>query len=83
MLAQARELFGDETFTSRNAELAALTLTSGEIELATQWLRGDLDLDRDKLIDFLVELLLSVANDLATKAAEPGRTTRTDHDIRT
>jgi hypothetical protein len=70
-----------QAFTGTLADLAALTITNGELELVTQWLRGDLTLDRDELIDFLVDLLLTVATDVATKTA-PDRVAEPNNDIR-
>ncbi|MFD0533009.1 hypothetical protein ACFQY7_03690 [Actinomadura luteofluorescens] len=42
-----------------DVELTGLTLTAGLWELFTTWFRGDLDVDRDHLIDYTVALMLS------------------------
>ena len=47
-----------------DVELTALTLIGGGLELVTTWLRGDLAVDRDHLIDFIVALMVT-STDLA------------------
>ena len=44
-----------------DVELTALTLIGGVLELVITWLRGDLAVDREHLIDFIVALMLSAA----------------------
>lgn len=56
---QARELLGPHAPPAADAELLGLTLVSGAFELLTMWIRGDLDVTRDHLADFMVALLLT------------------------
>jgi len=42
---------------SRWATLAALILVAGGFDLVTQWLRGELDVTREHLEDFLVAMV--------------------------
>jgi AcrR family transcriptional regulator len=62
---QGRQLLGEHTPSDRDLELSTLVLVSGGLELATMWLRGDLDVSREHLADFVVALLLTNA-DIAT-----------------
>lgn len=78
MLDQARELLGDSAADGVHAELAARTVSHGGVELLTEWLRGDLDIDRGQLIDFLVAMILTaseittnVRREMAGAGAEP------------
>ncbi|MET9487628.1 TetR/AcrR family transcriptional regulator [Nocardia sp. NPDC006630] len=59
MLDQARELLGESAAEGIHAELAARTVSHGGVELLTEWLRGDLDIERGVLIDFLVAMILT------------------------
>jgi len=61
VVAQARELLGDHVAAQRNTELAALTVVSGLFDLTTHWLRGDLDIDRAQLVEFIVAMFLTSA----------------------
>jgi AcrR family transcriptional regulator len=56
---QVHEILGEVPVSDTDVELTALTLIGGGLELITTWLRGDLDVDRDHLIDFIVALMLT------------------------
>ncbi|HEY1916007.1 MAG TPA: TetR/AcrR family transcriptional regulator [Streptosporangiaceae bacterium] len=57
--AQVHEILGAAAAADEDVELTALTLIGGVLELVTTWLRGDLAVDRDHLIDFIVALMLA------------------------
>lgn len=48
------------------ARLMALTIMSGGLDLGAMWLRGDLDIDRDGLIEFMTMFIMS-----ATRSSAP------------
>ncbi|MFL6120631.1 TetR/AcrR family transcriptional regulator [Actinophytocola sp.] len=50
-------MLGDEAPPERDRELAALTLVHGTLELFASWLRGELDVTREHLTDFLVAMV--------------------------
>jgi len=62
MTNQSQELFGDLAPPRLDAELGAITLVSGMFELLGAWLRGELEVSREHLTDFLVAMLLSSSN---------------------
>ncbi|MCU1642697.1 MAG: transcriptional regulator [Nocardia sp.] len=70
MLDQARELLGESAAEGIHAELAARTVSHGGVELLTEWLRGDLDIDRGVLIDFLVAMILTASEITTTVRRE-------------
>lgn len=41
------------------SRLMALTIMSGGLDLGAMWLRGDLDIQRDVLIDFMTTFIMS------------------------
>jgi AcrR family transcriptional regulator len=57
-------LLGDDAPPPKDNELAALTLVHGTLELFAGWLRGDVDITREHLVDFLVAMVLTT-RDLA------------------
>ncbi|NDU71464.1 TetR family transcriptional regulator [Actinomadura sp. DSM 109109] len=57
--AQTRETLDQVPLPDADLELTGLTLTAGLWELFTTWFRGDLDVDRDHLVDYTVALVLS------------------------
>lgn len=72
---QAHEVLDQVPVSDADVELTALTLIGGGLELVTTWLRGDLAVDRDHLIDFIVALMvtstdLAAALDRETRPAE-------------
>lgn len=50
-------MLGDQAPPERDRELAALTLVHGTLELFASWLRGELNVTRDHLTDFLVAII--------------------------
>ncbi|MFF2557622.1 TetR/AcrR family transcriptional regulator [Nocardia sp. NPDC058058] len=70
MLDQGRELLGEDAVTGIQAELAARTISHGGLELVSEWLRGDLDIDRAQLVDFLVAMILTTAQITTTVRRE-------------
>jgi AcrR family transcriptional regulator len=62
--AQGVVLLGDQAPPPEDNELAARTLVHGTLELFADWLRGDVDITREHLIDFLVAMVLTT-RDLA------------------
>ncbi|WP_405489986.1 TetR/AcrR family transcriptional regulator [Nocardia sp. NBC_00511] len=61
MLDQGRELLGEAAVTGVHAQLAARTVAHGGLELLTEWLRDELDIDRAQLVDFLVAMILTAS----------------------
>jgi hypothetical protein len=61
---QAQELLGDAAPSRVDTELGAITLVSGALELLAAWLRGELEVTREHLTDFLVAMILT-ASDLS------------------
>ncbi|MEO3785501.1 TetR family transcriptional regulator [Actinocorallia sp. B10E7] len=61
-IAQTREVLDPLPLSDTDLELTGLTLTSGLWDLITAWLRGDLSIDRDHLIDYTVALLLTTTD---------------------
>lgn len=70
MLDQGRELLGEEAVTGLHAELSARTVAHGGLEILTEWLRGELDIDRAQLVDFLVAMILTAAQITTTVQRE-------------
>ena len=64
MTSQAQELLGDAAPSRVDTELGAITLVSGALELLAAWLRGELEVTREHLTDFLVAMILT-ASDLS------------------
>lgn len=56
---QFHELIGDVTLSETEVEMTALSMVGGAWELVATWLRGDLAVDRERLIDFIVSLMLT------------------------
>jgi len=61
---QSTELLGDRAAAEPDRTLGAVTMVSGTMEVFTSWLRGEVDVTRDHLEDFLVAMLLT-SGDLA------------------
>lgn len=57
VVEQGVVMLGDHAPPERDRELAALTLVHGTLELFASWLRGDLDVTREHLTDFLVAMV--------------------------
>lgn len=58
MTAQGRELLGTGAPAEPEATLSALTAVSGSLDLVAVWLRGEVPVDRDVLVDFLISTLI-------------------------
>lgn len=54
---QGAAMLGAQAPPERDRELAALTLVHGTLELFASWLRGELDITREHLVDFLVAMV--------------------------
>ncbi len=61
---QSTELLGDRAAAEPDRTLGAVTMVSGTMEVFTSWLRGEVDVGREHLEDFLVAMLLT-SGDLA------------------
>ncbi|MPZ80746.1 MAG: TetR family transcriptional regulator [Actinophytocola sp.] len=62
---QAAELLGAHAAPEPDRELGAFTLVSGTMEVFSSWLRGEVDVTREHLADFLVAMI-HTTGDLAT-----------------
>ncbi|MFF0521732.1 TetR/AcrR family transcriptional regulator [Actinomadura nitritigenes] len=60
--AQAHETLDRVPVPGTDLELTGLTLTAGLWDLFTAWFRGELDIDRDHLIDYTVALVLATTD---------------------
>jgi AcrR family transcriptional regulator len=69
--AQVHEILDEVPVSDTDVELTALTLIGGGWELITAWLRGDLAVDRDHLIDFVVALMVTSTDLAAALDQEP------------
>lgn len=69
---QATEILGDRAAPAKDRELGALTLVSGTMEVFAGWLRGEVDVSRDHLADFLVAMVNTTGDLAAALAAERG-----------
>jgi AcrR family transcriptional regulator len=81
LVDQARELLGEHIAEDRNTKLAALTVVSGVLDVVTTWLRGDLDIDIDHLVEFIVAMILTsaeITTVLDRELADPRPHTRAD-----
>lgn len=59
LMMSGRELLGPDAPSVEDSRLLALTIISGGLDVAAMWVRGDLDLDREKFIDFMTAFVLS------------------------
>jgi len=57
MADQGRVLLAGQNAVDPDIDLAALTLVAGGFEVVTLWLRGELEVERDHLEDFLVRMV--------------------------
>ncbi|MCE7001534.1 TetR/AcrR family transcriptional regulator [Kibdelosporangium philippinense] len=62
MAAHAYERLGERAPAEPDTTMAAFTLVSGGFDLFCSWLRGDLDVSRARLTDFLVAMILATAD---------------------
>ena len=68
VMQSGRPLLGDDAPSEEYSRLMALTIMSGGLDLGAMWLRGDLDIDRDGLIEFMTTFIMS-----ATRSSGPAR----------
>lgn len=59
---QAAELLGAHAAAEPGRTLGALTLVNGTMEVFASWLRGELDVTRAQLTDFLVAMVLTTGD---------------------
>lgn len=59
LMLTGRELLGPDAPSEEHSRLTALTIMSGGLDLGVMWLRGDLNIDRDKLVDFMTAFIMS------------------------
>ena len=59
LMLTGRPLLGADAPSEEDSRLIALSVISGGFELSVMWLRGDLDIQRDRLIDFMTAHILS------------------------
>ncbi len=62
MVAQVRELLGDEAGARGTIMLTALTVVSGLLEVAAQWYRHQIDVGRSEFIDFTTALVVTTTD---------------------
>jgi hypothetical protein len=58
-MLSGRPLLGPEAPSEEDSRLIALSVLSGGFELIVMWLREDLTIDRERLIDFLTAHIVS------------------------
>lgn len=59
LMMTGRTLLGAGAPSEEDSRLLLLTIISGGIDLSAMWIRGDLQIDRDKLVDFMSALAMS------------------------
>ncbi len=59
LMLTGRPLLGPEAPSEEDCRLIALSVISGGLELCVMWLRGDLDVGRERLVDFMTAHVLS------------------------
>ncbi len=69
---QSAELLGDRAAPEPDRGLGALTMVSGTLEVFSSWLRGEVDVTREHLADFLVAMLLTTGDLAAALRRERG-----------
>ena len=62
MVGQVRDLLGAGAGADDTIKLTALTVTSGLLELAVQWYRNQIEVDRSQLIDFATALVVTTTD---------------------
>ena len=66
VMQSGRPLLGADAPSEEYSRLMALTIMSGGLDLGAMWLRGDLDIDRAGLIEFMTTFIMS-----ATRSSAP------------
>jgi AcrR family transcriptional regulator len=59
---QGRAFYGKSAVTREDAELTAFVLVGGLAETLIAWLRGEIDVSRDRLVDHCAEVFVSAAS---------------------
>lgn len=59
--AQGRAFYGRSAVTAEDAELTAFVLVGGLAETLIAWLRGELDVPRERLVDHCAEVFVAAA----------------------
>lgn len=59
LMMSGRKLLGPDAPSEEDSRLMALTIISGGLDVGVMWLRGDLDIDGEKFIDFMTAFVLS------------------------
>ncbi|MDY6998686.1 MAG: TetR/AcrR family transcriptional regulator [Actinomycetota bacterium] len=59
MVGQVRTLLGEAAGSEDTVELTALTVVSGLLDLAAQWYRRRIDVDRPQLVEFMTALVVT------------------------
>lgn len=62
MVGQARDLLGAGARADDTIKLTVLTVISGLLELAAQWYRNQIEVDRSQLIDFATALVVTTTD---------------------
>lgn len=82
MVDQLRILQGEQVTDDLNVNLACLTVVSGLLEVTALWLNHQIDADRDQVIEFMLAIILTIADittALERELSETGlRPTRSD-----
>jgi AcrR family transcriptional regulator len=69
---QSTEILGDRAAGAKDRELGALTVVSGTMEVFACWLRGEVDVTREHLADFLVAMITTTGDLSAALERERG-----------
>ncbi len=59
VMQTGRPLLGDDAPSEQYSRLMALTTMSGGLELGAMWLRGDVEIEREELIEFMTTFIMS------------------------
>jgi AcrR family transcriptional regulator len=59
LMMSGRRLLGRDAPSEEDSRLMALTIISGGLDVTAMWLRGDLDIERERFIDFMTAFVLS------------------------
>jgi len=73
---QSAAMLGEQAPPEPDRELAALTLVHGTLELFASWLRGELDVSRAHLVDFLIAMVRTTEDLAAVLRRQRGDTGR-------
>lgn len=71
LMLTGRPLLGPEAPSEEDSRLIGLSVVSGGLELMVMWLREDLTIDREQLIDFITAHILSATRVVLPQRAGP------------